>query len=310
MYMYMCIVCVRRFPEMAHKIAELMQMQAASYPELAERFGFEQVSEEMQEYPEMPEGWTRQDGEASGVSSWGFGDPMLPLFKFRLASQLPKLGKQLGNAKQSSKAWQLTVLSCMAAGVAIAAKLLELPAWQSFLLLWLSFTSFQLMQLLEVGTELKVWLQLSWKLHDHMSFLHSCSGGNIVKLLMQLFDKLSYVELRLMYLVSSSRELARQLRQAFDEIQPLEGLEAAVLRVAQEFCEARRRFKDLAGDKVEKAWTKIFDETIEDSIKFHDQTHDHELANESGSTKMAQVLKKHLENLHQLKKMTFECIFG
>ena len=113
-----------------------------------------------------------------------------------------------------------------------------------------------------------------------------------------------------MYLVSSSRELARQLRQAFDEIQPLEGLEAAVLRVAQEFCEARRRFKDLAGDKVEKAWTKIFDETIEDSIKFHDQTHDHELASESGSTKMVQGLKKHLENLNQLKKMTFESIFG
>ena len=67
---------------------------------------------------------------------------MLPMFKFRIASQLPKLGKQVGAAKQSSWTWQLTVLSFMAAGVAVAAKVLELPAWQSFLLLWLRFTSF------------------------------------------------------------------------------------------------------------------------------------------------------------------------
>jgi hypothetical protein len=295
---------------MAQKIVELMQKHATSCPELAERFGLDQISEEMQEFPEMPDGWTRQDGEDSGIFSWGFGDPMLPMFKFRLASQLPKLGKQVGTAKQSSWTWQLTVLSFMAAGVAIAAKVLELPAWQSFLLLWLIFTSFQLMQLLEVGTELKVWLQLSWKLNDHMSFLHSCSGGNIVKLLMQLFDKLSYVELRLMYLVSSSREVARQLRQVFDDISPLDCMEGAVLRVAQEFFEARRRFKDMAGDKIEKVWVQIFDSTIVDALEFHEQSYNQELVKEDGSTKMIQELMKHVENLHKLKKMTFECIFS
>jgi len=235
---------------------------------------------------------------------------MLPMFKFRLASQLPKLGKQVGAAKQSSWTWQLTVLSFMAAGVAIVAKVLELPAWQSFLLLWLSFTSFQFMQLLEVGTEIKVWLQLSWKLNDHMAFLHSCSGGNIVKLLMQLFDKLSYVELRLMYSVSSSREVARQLRQVFDDISPLDSLECAVLRVAQEFFEARRRFKDMAGEKIEKVWTQIFDSTIGDAVEFHEQAYKQELAAEAGSTKMIQEFTKHLENLQQLKKMTFESIFS
>ena len=77
-------------PKSMQKLAEIVQAQAASYPELAEICNLGEFPKNT-EIPEVP--------EDSGLDAWSFGDPMLRTWKFRLASQLPKLAKQLGYAK-------------------------------------------------------------------------------------------------------------------------------------------------------------------------------------------------------------------
>ena len=199
---------------------------------------------------------------------------------------------------------QLTVLGAITVGVAIPGKILEWPAWQIFLAAWLSFTSFQLMQFVELGLELKFWLQQSWKLHDHLSFVHSCSGGNIVKLLMSLFDKLSYVELRLMFLVTSGREVGRQLRQVFEQFKTPAQLKQEVSSLADEFLEARRRFKDITYEEIGAAWGNIFKEALSQAVKLHEKACVQELGADSGSTKLVNELTVHVSNLKELENMS------
>ena len=278
------------------KLAEIVKTQAASYPELAEICDLGEFPKQP-EIPEVPE-----DGS---LEAWSFGDPMRNTWKFRLASQLPKLAKQLGDAKKNTWSWQLTVLGALVVGVAIPGKILEWPAWQIFLASWLSFTSFQLMQFAELGLELKFWLQQSWKLQDHLSFVHSCSGGNIVKLLMSLFDKLSYVELRLMFLVSSGREVGRQLKQVFEQFKTKDQLEAEVSNLADEFLSARRRFKDMKFEEMGAAWDKIFKEAVSQAVQLHEKACVQELGADSGSTKLVNELTVHVGNLKELRKMSF-----
>ena len=283
-------------PSSMQKLTELVQTKAASYPELAEICNLGEFAG----HPEVPE-----VPEDSGLDAWSYGDPMLQTWKFRLASQLPKIAKQLGAAKKHSWSLQLTVLGAITVGVAIPGKILEWPAWQIFLAAWLSFTSFQLMQFVELGLELKFWLQQSWKLHDHLSFVHSCSGGNIVKLLMSLFDKLSYVELRLMFLVSSGREVGRQLRQVFEQFKTPDQLKHEVSSLADEFLEARRRFKDIKYEEIGAAWDKIFKEAVSQAVKLHEKAYVQELGADSGSTKLVNELTVHVSNLKELEKMSF-----
>ena len=283
-------------PKNMQKLAEIVQAQAASYPELAEICNLGEFPKNT-EIPEVP--------EDSGLDAWSFGDPMLSTWKFRLASQLPKLAKQIGDAKKSTWSLQLAVLGAVAVGVAIPGKILEWPAWQIFLAGWLSFTSFQLMQFVELGFEIKFWLQQSWKLQDHLSFVHSCSGGNIVKILLSLFDKLSYVELRLMFLVSSGREVGRQLRQIFEQFKTPDQLKQEVMTLADEFLSARQRFKDMKFEEIGPAWEKIFKEAVAQAIQYHEKACDQELGADSGSTKLVNELTVHVGNLKELKKMSF-----
>jgi hypothetical protein len=182
---------------------------------------------------------------------------------------------------------------------------LEWPAWQIFLAGWLSFTSFQLMQFVELGFEIKFWLQQSWKLQDHLSLVHSCSGGNIVKILLSLFDKLSYVELRLMFLVSSGREVGRQVRQICEQFKTADQLKQEISSLADEFLSARQRFKDMKFEEIGPAWEKIFKEAVSQAIQYHEKACDQELGADSGSTKLVNELTVHVGNLKQLQKMSF-----
>ena len=75
------------------KLTELVQTKAASYPELAEICNLGEFAG----HPEVPE-----VPEDSGLDAWSFGDPMLQAWKFRLASQLPKIAKQLGVATKNT----------------------------------------------------------------------------------------------------------------------------------------------------------------------------------------------------------------
>ncbi len=294
-YIYTYIWQVLQMPSKAmQKIAEIVQAQAASYPELAEICHLGEFPKNT-EVPEVP--------EDSGLDAWSFGDPMLSTWKFRLASQLPKLAKQLGDAKKNTWSLQLAVLGAVALGVAIPGKILEWPAWQIFLAGWLSFTSFQLMQFVELGFELKFWLQQSWKLQDHLSFVHSCSGGNIVKILLSLFDKLSCVELRLMFLVS--REVGRQLRQICEQFKTTDQLKQEVSSLADEFLSARQRFKDMKFEEIGPAWEKIFKEAVSQAIQQHEKACDQEPGADSGSTKLVNELTLHVGHLKELQKMKF-----
>lgn len=80
-----------------------------------------------------------------------------------------------------------------------------------------SFISLLLVQLLQEMMEIKVFLQRAGTSLGHIEISASLSCGNLVKILRSHFEKLAYIEMRIQGLVGDRGDSARMLCQAVEE---------------------------------------------------------------------------------------------
>ena len=108
-----------------------------------------------------------------------------------------------------------------------------------------------------------------------------------------------------MFLVSSGREVGRQLRQVFEQFKTPAQLKQEASSLADEFLEARRRFKDMKYEEIGAAWDKIFKEALSQAVKLYEKACVQELGADSGSTKLVNELTVHVSNLKELENRSF-----
>ena len=79
----------------------------------------------------------------------------------------------------------------------------------------------------------------------HSEFIFSCSGGNQVKQLMGIFEKLGYIEYRLQHLTGEASDACRMVSQAIQENHMSAALEKSLEYQCKQWAGARLTFKDV-----------------------------------------------------------------
>ena len=90
----------------------------------------------------------------------------------------------------------------------------QLGGWSSYEMVQLTVQlvmSYQLLMMSFQAAQMKVLLGKMIAAVDHLRFISSAAGGNQVKQLTAIFDKVAYIELRLMHMTGSVRDCCRQI---------------------------------------------------------------------------------------------------
>ena len=211
--------CIKR------KIAEVQEQFQKEAPQLAAWSSVETLSSS--EIPKLSQlQMSGSEIEEAGVSPYSYSDPSELPAKMKLLASLPELEKELNQVQlqfeQKNKMkmselhspWKLEFV--LAFGALLAAGLSCVPQQVQFgvvassvvvLASWLGSLGVALSQQLKVLTEVQLEQLLQMKeLQLKMGWSYTClrkvefslvyREGNVVKLLLQIFDKLGYVEKR------------------------------------------------------------------------------------------------------------------
>ena len=90
-----------------------------------------------------------------------------------------------------------------------------------------------------------------------IEFSTSSRSGNVVKLGLQIFDILSYVEQRLMWFVSGSEDTKRQISQILEQTEDFKICKTHIGKQFQLWAAARLRFRELSKVELSAAWARL-----------------------------------------------------
>jgi hypothetical protein len=124
-----------------------------------------------------------------GWGPWSYGDPMRLSFDFKMVYELGKLANKMVEEinKMTTKFLQMIGVFVLVVGVAG-----QLGGWSTYEMAQLIvqlLMSWQLLQMLLQGAEMKLLIGKMTSAVEHLRFISSAAGGNQVKQLMGVFDK-------------------------------------------------------------------------------------------------------------------------
>ena len=219
--------------QIKRKVAEVEQEFKDSAPQLTAWTSAEVLSSS--QVPKLDElHMTTSEVEEAGVSSYSYTDPSELPAKIKLLSSLPQLEQELNEVQKQwevNKKLKLSELPSppkfefvVALAVALAAVLSQVPQQVQLGILasstvvlgsWLGSCAVALTKQLQLLTELQFSVDLklaeikkslgwSFTTLKKIEFAVTFREGNCIKLLLQVFDKMGYVEKRLQCLVKKS----------------------------------------------------------------------------------------------------------
>ena len=122
---------------------------------------------------------------------------------------------------------------------------------------------------------------------------------------MSLFEKVSYIELRMMRLVADHSDYQRQLAMKLGEFPASTSyLKEGIRRIKDSWTAARKRFKDSASSAWQATWDKLWEKVLEDAIQYHKDWM-LELNKENKDRALLQTVQEHIEILGQMKLESF-----
>ena len=262
------------------------------------------IVDEHGEMPKLPE-WLDEElnrgvVEFGGLTSWDFSDPSSTAFKFYMARKTRQLNMQFTTAGSSDlpkdeamkslsylrftemKIWPTKVgVSLLAAVV-----LMQILSFESYMQIAEIVKICFMVLLVQIGINgamlqgesyLK-FNEISRKLSRlevvELQLMASCRklemgstmiAGNSNKQLRGLFEKASFMELRLQALAGAERDAGRMLTQLLCESWDTgaEYLMEGVRREAASWVAARRMWKDCRADEMQVSWEKILKTAVE-----------------------------------------------
>jgi hypothetical protein len=124
-----------------------------------------------------------------GWGPWSYGDPMRLSFDFKMVYELGKLANKMVEEinKMTTKFLQMIGVFVLVVGVAG-----QLGGWSTYEMAQLIvqlLMSWQLLQMMLQGAEMKLLIGKMTSAVEHLRFISSAAGGNQVKQLMGVFDK-------------------------------------------------------------------------------------------------------------------------
>ncbi len=99
-----------------------------------------------------------------------------------------------------------------------------------------------------------------------LEFSNNARDGNVIRSQLALFDKMSYIEVRLMWLVSGASDTVRQIGQQMQEVSKMEQLVTSLTQSLKLWAAARLRFRDLQQAYLGAAWKKFVVEAADNEI--------------------------------------------
>lgn len=244
--------------EMEEKMLANIKMELQSDPEMAKLMHLEDVFQEdakMQDHfpiNKLTEAANPEELKIAyamekkmGWGSWSFNDPMRHSFDFKMCCEFGGLAKKMTEEvnKVSFKFLQMMGVFVLFVGVAG-----QFGGWSSYEMAQLIvqlLVSWQLLQMTFQAAQMKMLLGKMTSAVEHLRFISSAAGGNQVKQLMGLFDKVSYIERRLMQMTGSGRDCVRQLKQILtDDFTTKPKVIQALEMQCKSWLAARMRFKD------------------------------------------------------------------
>ena len=106
-----------------------------------------------------------------------------------------------------------------------------------------SSTDVRIQQLQEIS-ELEVLIGALLATATSSEFSITCADGNLIRCLMKVFEKVGYVETRLMNLVLDEHEAIRQISQVLQTADSTEMMATQVEQIGELWVSARQRTKD------------------------------------------------------------------
>ncbi len=118
----------------------------------------------------------------------------------------------------------------------------------------------------EVG---KLEMEMGWMYSSvkKIEFSTNAKEGNMVKLNLQVFDKLGYIEQRLMWLVSGSQDTVRQIAQDFHLHTEMPKLKRSLQHHWKLWSATRLRFRDLKQEELAAAFQKLVNAACEAELE-------------------------------------------
>ncbi len=118
----------------------------------------------------------------------------------------------------------------------------------------------------EVG---KLEMEMGWMYSSvkKIEFTTNAKEGNMVKLNLQVFDKLGYIEQRLMWLVSGSQDTVRQIAQDFHLHSEMPKLKRSLQHHWKLWSATRLRFRDLKQEELAAAFQKLMSSACEAELE-------------------------------------------
>ena len=171
------------------------------------------------------------------------------------------LGKMTAQLKKMDTKLASQLAVWIAAAGTLAAVGGKFGSWTSFevaQITCLSLLVISFMNLLHQMSFLKMMAGRIASSTAHSEFIFSCSGGNQVKQLMGIFDKISYIEYRLQFLTGEASDARRMISQAIQEGYMSAALEKSLEAQCKQWVGARLKFKDVDKMEFNAAWQQIW----------------------------------------------------
>ena len=223
---------------------------------------FEDDSEIFRQFPEIKGG-----SSEVLITPWSLNDPMKAAFRFLFSFKIKKIGAQIHkmHIKLELQFAALLCISCIAAGAGGS-----YADWSSF-----EMTQIAVQIVMAAGVWKFVWEMQFFKvvagssleILEHLRFIMSKAGGNQVTQLMNIFEKLSYIEARMMHMTSDASDSARQIAQEFESYDDA-GLEGHLKMQCRIWLAARMKFKDVKVNEMAAAWSKVWKAGCAQALKY------------------------------------------
>ena len=175
----------------------------------------------------------------------------------------------LGKMSAQLKKIETKLASQFAAWIAVAGFLAavggKFGSWTSFEVAQITCLSLLVMSFMYLLREMGIMKMMAGQIASstaHSEFIFSSSGGNQVKQLMGIFEKLAYIEYRMQHLTGEASDACRMISQAIQESYMSAALEKSLEHQCKQWVGARMKFKDLDKMEFNASWEKIWDKGL------------------------------------------------
>ena len=156
-------------------------------------------------------------GEEVGYERYNWGDPLRWMWEITYMIRLNKMQEKLKLALQQMVSEQMKIMSFIVIIVAALSAQFKMTCFEILSLLAVVWVSLQLLQIAKTMISMELFMRKLVSSSDHMEFGQSNSAGNMVKLTRSLFEKVSYIEKRMMHLTADKVDMERQMYQVISE---------------------------------------------------------------------------------------------